>query len=408
MKPMPARRELPSDQNATGRCLGAEELAELEGAIDSGTLTPTKGQAVRSFEGRFAEQLGVAHAFACTSGTAAVHLALMALDLEPGDEVVTTSVTDMGALAPILFQGAIPVFADVDPETLLVTPASVEARLSERTRVIIATHLFGCPCDMEGLRRIAGAHGIALIEDAAQAYLARWGDRLVGGLGDLGCFSLQQGKHITTGEGGVVTTGDAELARRVRLSVNKAWPYGEANPDHEFLALNYRMSELVGAVAGAQLSKLADVVAARVESAESLTRKLGELPGLRLPRAPEGGVHSYWKYPVFVDPSRVQGGAVALGARLQEQGIACAPRYIQKPAFRCRVFQERRTFGTSQWPFTLARPEALDWSDAAFPGTWRGLERVLVLPWNERYAAEDVDFIAEAVREAASSLEVAA
>ncbi len=401
-------RRLPSDQDASGRTFAAEEREELDRVLASGTLTPTKGAAVRALEERFAALLGVEHAFACTSGTAAVHLAVMALDLEPGDEVITTSVTDMGGLSPILFQGAIPVFADVDPDTLLVTPESVEARLSPRTRAIVATHLFGRACDMDGLRALAEPRGIALIEDAAQAYLSEWNGGLAGTLGDLGCFSLQQGKHITTGEGGLVTTDDPDLARRVRLGVNKAWPYGEDGPDHEFLALNYRMSELVGAVACAQLPRLRGVVEARVARAEELTRRLCDVPGLTLPAPPAGGVHSYWKYAPTVDPAVVEGGAVALGARLADQGIACAPRYIQKPAFRCRVFQERNTFGRSHWPFDLARPGALDWSDERFPGTWRGLERVLVLPWNERYDDGDVAFIADAVRDAARALKVAA
>ena len=397
-------RQLPSDQDASGRWFGPEEREELDRVLRSGTLTPTKGTAVQALEQRFADQLGVAHAYACTSGTAAVHLAVMALDLEPGDEVITTAITDMGGLAPILFQGAIPVFADVDPETLLVTPETVAARLSERTRAIIATHLFGRACDMDGLRALAASRGIALIEDAAQAFMSEWNGRPAGSMGDLGCFSLQQGKHITTGEGGLVTTNDAALARRVRLGVNKAWPYGEDAPDHEFLALNYRMSELVGAVACAQLPRLKGVVESRIGSARVLSDRLRGIPGLGLPSAPEGGVHTYWKYALIIDPERIEGGSPAMGDRLRERGIACAPRYIQKPAFRCRVFQEQNTFGTSHWPFSLARPGALDWSDDRFRGTWRGLERVLVLPWNERYDAEDVDYLAGAIEAAAEAL----
>ena len=401
-------RMLPSDQDHTGRSFATEELQAVKDVLDSGTLTPTKGTAVRQLEIRFAELLGVEHAYACTSGSAAVHLALIALDLEPGDEVITTPITDMGALAPILYQGAIPVFADVDSDTLLVTPESVADRLSERTRAIIATHLFGRSCDMDGLRSLAREHDVALVEDAAQAFLAEWKGERVGGLGDVGCFSLQQGKHITTGEGGLVVTRDEALARRLRLGINKAWPYGEPGPDHEFLALNYRVSELVGAVALAQLERLPGVVETRIRRAEQLSRLLADTPGLGLPEAPASGVHSYWRYALSVDPEVVAGGAVALGARLQERGIACAPRYIQKPAFACRVFQERRTFGRSQWPFPLAREEALDWSPERFPGVHQGLERVLVVPWNERYDEADVRFIAGAIVEAVGSLRRAA
>src|SRR6266511_3353316 len=146
----PARLTLPSDQDATGRTLGDEEIAALTAAIHSGTLTSTRGQMVRTLEDRFAALMGAQHCHACSSGTAALHTAFAALDLEPGDEVITTPITDRGALTPLLYQGLIPVFADVDPRTYNVTADTIAARLSERTRAIVVTHLFGNPCDMAG------------------------------------------------------------------------------------------------------------------------------------------------------------------------------------------------------------------------------------------------------------------
>src|SRR3954471_4268048 len=143
----PMNKSLPSDQDATGRTLGDEEIALVAEAIRSGTLTVTKGQFGKTLEADFAALSGSKHAIACASGSAAVHCAVAALDPEPGDEIVTTSITDMGALAPILYQGAIPVFADVDPRTGNVTPESVAARITDRTKAIVVTHLFGNPCD---------------------------------------------------------------------------------------------------------------------------------------------------------------------------------------------------------------------------------------------------------------------
>src|SRR6185369_1903172 len=160
---------------------------------------------------------------AVTSGTAAVHTAVAAIDPEPGDEIITTSITDMGGIAPILYQGAIPIFADVDPVTLNVTPEAIAARVTKRTRAIIATHLFGNPCDMTGIMRVADKAGIPVIEDCAQAFLATDQDRLVGTIGAIGAFSLQQGKHMTTGEGGIVVTKDPKLARWMILFSDKAW-----------------------------------------------------------------------------------------------------------------------------------------------------------------------------------------
>ena len=169
----------------------------------------------------------------------------------------------MGALTPILYQGAIPVFADVDPRTGNVTAETIGERISPRTRAVVITHLFGNPCDMSAIMALAESHGLPVIEDCAQAFLATHAGKQVGTFGAAGCFSLQQGKHITTGEGGIVVSGDPKIARHAYLFINKAWGYGDPNPDHYFIALNYRMSELQGACALGQLPKLADVVAKR-------------------------------------------------------------------------------------------------------------------------------------------------
>ena len=389
---------LPSDQDATGRTLGAEEIARVAEAIRSGTLTSTKGDFTRRFQERFASLHGGRHAWACASGSGAVHVAVAAIDPEPGDEVVTTAITDMGALAPILYQGAIPVFADVEPRTCNVTADTIRARLTPRTRAIVVTHLFGNPCEMGDILALARERGIPVIEDCAQAFLARSGGRPVGALGAIGAFSLQQGKHITTGEGGIVLTDDPELSRRSFLFINKAWGYGDPKPDHYFLALNYRMSELHGAVALAQLDKLEGSVRQRQKMAARLSEQLDGVAGIETPWVAPGNEHVYWKYCLRVDSRVIPGGSPELGRRLKERGIASAPRYIQKPAFQCEVFRDQRTFGKSRWPFTLARPEAVDYSPARFPGTFEALEGILVLPWNERYTEDIVDALAGAIR----------
>jgi perosamine synthetase len=395
---------LPSDQDASGRSFGETELELLAEVLRGGTLTSTKGAAVRTLEHDFAELLGVPHALACSSGTAAFHAAVAAVNPEPGDEIVTSPITDMGALAPILYQGAIPVFADVDPATCNVTAGTIEPCLSERTRAIVVTHLFGNPCDMEPILSLARSRGIPVIEDCAQAFLAADRGRTAGTMGTIGVFSLQQGKHVTCGEGGLVVTGDEALARRMFLFVNKAWGYGDADPDHTFLALNYRLSELQGAVALAQLPRLGEFVERRIANAARLTAALAGLPGIAAPAVRPRSVHSYWRYGLQIDPGVIRGGAVALGALLKRQGIAAAPRYIQKPAFECEVFRSQRTFGDSRWPFTLARPEALDFRPCQFPGVYEALESILVLPWNERFEPRHVDFLAAAIHEAVGRL----
>lgn len=396
--------ELPSDQVASGRTLGDEELDLLTEVIRSGTLTATKGAQTPRFEAEVADTFGVPHAVALASGTAAVHTAIAAIDPEPGEEIVTTAITDMGAISPILYQGAIPVFADVDARTGNVTAATIEAVLSERTRAIIVTHLFGNPCDMGPIMALANDRGIPVIEDCAQAYLACAGDDLVGTVGAIGCFSLQQGKHITTGEGGFVVTADADLARRMRVFVNKAWPYGEANPDHEFLALNYRTTELASAVGRAQLAKLAGGVERRIAAADRLTKQLAGVDAMIAPATAPGDTAVFWRYALHVDEQRLPGGPDAIAAALREVEVPSAPRYIQKPAFRCKVIAEQRTFGDSRFPFTLARPEAVDYAAERFPGTFAYLASVLVLPWNERFTDDHVDHLAAALTGAAAEL----
>lgn len=396
---------LPSDQDSSGRTLGQDEIANLAEAIASGTLTSTKGKFVKEFETGFAQLLGSKFGHACSSGTAALHTAFAAIDPEPGDEFITTPVTDMGALTPILYQGAIPVFADIDPHTYNVTAATIEAKISERTKAIVVTHLFGNPCEMQEIMDLAKAHDLPVIEDCAQSFLTSYRDRYVGTIGTIGCFSLQQGKHITTGEGGVVVTDDEQLARRMFLFINKAWGYGDEKPDHYFIALNYRMTELQGAVAAAQLSKLPSVVESRTRTAEELTQRLQQVPGVETPVTSPYALHTFWKYCLRISEQTLPGGAVALGGKLREHGIACAPRYIQKPAFECEIIRDQRTFGKSRFPFTLARPAAVDYSRSQYAGTYDALQHVLVLPWNEHYTSEHVAYIGDAIVSSVNDLQ---
>ena len=362
---------------------------------------------VTGFEKRFAEWVGMPHCRAVSSGTAAFHCAVAAIDPEPGDEIVTTPITDMGALTPILYQTAIPVFADVDPRTYQVTAETIAKKLTRRTRAIVVTHLFGNACDMDPILELATRHGLPVIEDCAQAFGTTYRGRHVGTLGHIGCFSLQQGKHMTTGEGGMVVTRDPALFRRMVLFSDKAWGYGDAKPDHYFVAPNYRMTELCGAVALAQIEKLDRMIEARVRMADRLTAKIAGLPGVEAPLVPPGVRHTYWKYPLHIDPAvdprgrgRVRRAAQGRGgllraplhpeARLRVRGAARPAHVRQEPVPLRGRAPEGRSRGA------LRRPET--------PGTVEALARVVVLPWNERYTDEHVDFIAGVIRDAQREL----
>jgi dTDP-4-amino-4,6-dideoxygalactose transaminase len=246
-----------------------------------------------------------------------------------------------------------------------------------------------------------------VIEDCAQAFGCTYRGRPVGTLGEIGCFSLQQTKQMTAGEGGMVVARDDALSRRMRLFIDKAWGYGDPKPDHYFLAMNYRMTELTGAVALAQLEKLPTMVKARQEMAERLTRLIEGVKGIRPPHITPGSTHVYWRYPLRVDATGIQGRADGLGAKLKEQGIFCAPRYTQKLAFECEVLRDQRTFGKSRFPYVgehrKGDPE-IRYSKEETPGAVEALAGVVVLPWNEKYAVEHVDYIASQIRRAAQEL----
>ncbi|HMS08283.1 MAG TPA: DegT/DnrJ/EryC1/StrS family aminotransferase [Pyrinomonadaceae bacterium] len=402
-----ANIKLPSDQDISGRTFGKEELDAIADVLKTGTLITTKGKYGRMLEEAFAKRFGVKYAYACNSGSAAVHVAIAAINPNPGDEIITTSITDMGALTPIVFQGAIPVFADVDPKTLNVTAETIERVLSDRTKAIIVTHLFGNPCEMRAIMELADSRGIPVIEDTAQSFLAQCDGEYVGTIGKIGAFSFQQGKHMTTGEGGIVVTNDDALARRMYLFINKAWGYGDPNPDHYFASLNYRMTELQAALAYEQLKKLDACVEQRRKIAGILHDGLKDIDGIESYEAADGSTMTYWKYCLRVDDSKLADGSVGLAKALKVYDVASAPRYVVKPAFRCKVFAEQNTFGDSHYPFNLARPEAVDYSEEHFPGTFKGLHDVLVLPINEKYTVEHANFLVASIKDAANSIRVA-
>lgn len=388
----------PTVNNASGRTLGEEELEAVRRVIASGQLNSTIGGETRALEREFADYYSMGHAVASTSGTAALHLAVAAVDPDPGDEIITTPITDAGTVLPILMQNAVPVFADVDPVTGNLDVESVRERITSRTRAIMAVHLFGAPAPVSGLRALADEHGLMLIEDCAQAYLTRCPDgRLAGTVGHIGCFSLQQSKHITAGDGGLCITDDPALARRMRLFADKGWPRDTDERTHLFLSTNYRMTELQAAVARAQLPKLAKVVADRRTAAERLTQALAPLAGV-IPPPDQGGV-SYWQYPIIIEPDQAGGTCHDYGKALAAEGIPANGGYLTRPVYRTPVLVDRRTYGTSGYPLCAPPAQEVPSYDEGLCPVAESLikERLLVISWNERYTEADVDDIAAAV-----------
>lgn len=388
-------RPFPSVSDAAGRRFGAAEEEAVIGVLRSGQLNSTVGPQTRTLEDEFAEYLGVDAAVASSSGTSALHLAIAAVDPEPGDEFITTGLSDAGTVLPVLAQNAIPVFVDVDPGTGMLDVAAVEAAITARTRGIIVVHLFGQPAPVVELRQLADRAGIALIEDCAQAYLTTVSDgRLAGTVGHLGCFSLQQSKHITAGDGGLTVSNDTSLARRARLFADKAWPRDTDERTHLFLGLNYRMTELQAAVARVQLTRLDGVVADRRRNAAELTDRLAGLAGIAT-ADPQTSAH--WLFPLFLDVDAAGADCQWYAEALRAEGIPASGGYLQRPLHLNPVFTEHRTQGDSGYPFTVAEhPQT--YAPGLCPVTEELIDRRLVtLQWNENFTDADVADIAAAI-----------
>jgi dTDP-4-amino-4,6-dideoxygalactose transaminase len=394
--------KLPTFLEAAGRGFGLEEETLVLEALRSGCLSRNGGTMVKRLETEFAGMLGVQHAIACSSGTASVHLCIAAMDLEPGDEVIVPPITDIGSLVPILWQNAIPVFADVDPITMVLDPEDVRRKIGPRTRGIMAVHLAGQPCDMKALSEIAAAHRLVLIEDCSQAYWAEHEGRLVGTLGDMACFSLQQSKHITCGEGGLMVTNNPEYARRALLFSDKAWPRDAKSLGScrfLFLAQNYRMSELQGAVALAQLGKIVSSVSRRRERATELSALLASISAVQRPYIPPDTKHSYWLYMLRVNEAEAGANTAEFGEALAAEGVTAWVQYIIEPLYMSPMFTGPKTYGTSGEP--LAEFSRQQYQRGLCPNAERALQSVIAIWWNENYTAQHVEQIAAAIQKVA-------
>jgi dTDP-4-amino-4,6-dideoxygalactose transaminase len=323
---------------------------------------------VPQFEEEYAAHQGVKHCLGVTSGTAALHTAVGALQLNPGDEIITTTVTDMGTVIAILQQNQIPIFCDVDRRTMNLDPGKLEPLINDRTRAIIAVHLFGQACDMDTLMPIARKHKLHVIEDCAQAHDAEWDGRRVGTVGDLGCFSLQQSKQITTGDGGIVITNDDDLALAARNFHDKFYDRSGENRGVLRLGVNYRMTELQGAVALAQTRKLDSILGRRRHTAELLTSRLTEIEGIIPAWVHPKATHSYWIYPFQIDEAALGCTVAEFRAAIQAEGLPWGTGYAggipicmypasTRPTATASSLGSRPTAGTSSTARkTIPRP----------------------------------------------------
>ncbi|HSV72864.1 MAG TPA: DegT/DnrJ/EryC1/StrS family aminotransferase [Chthonomonadales bacterium] len=370
---------------------GDEELQQLREALAQGTLFYAQGGKVKEFEERFAARWGVPHCVAASSCTGAIHAALAALRVGPGDEVVTSPITDMGTLSGALLQGATPVFADVDPHTCNLTAETVAACLTPRTRAVIAVHLAGNPCDAPGIAEATRAAGVALIEDCAQSYLAAIDGRLAGTVGEIGCFSLNEFKHIACGDGGMCITADPELARRIRMATDKAYsrePGASRSP--EFVATNYRMTELQGAVALAQMGKLDAICEGRARVGDALRVACEEAPGVAAPRVAPGARCTWWFFLFRVLGRTSEDDAAWFAAALTAEGVPAGAHYIERCVYT--------------YP-AVAHAAAAGGHRPACPVAEEALRTCVVVPIHESWSDADTAETAAAIRKVAEARE---
>jgi dTDP-4-amino-4,6-dideoxygalactose transaminase len=350
--------------------MGDEEKELVWSAMSSGALA--QGTRVRALEERFADFVGVPHAVATSSGTTALHLALLASEVGPGDEVITVPFTFFASASTILFTGARPVFVDVDEATFNIDVSQIEAAITPRTRAILPVSLYGQPADLPAIAEIAERRGLALVEDAAQSHGAAIGDRRSGSWG-AGCFSFYPTKNMTTGEGGMVTTSDPALADRARLMREHGM---RIRYEHEMVGYNFRMTDIHASIGLAQLPKLPGYNARRRQIA---ARYDDELRGVITPRVRTGVTHVYHQYTIRVNRRD------EFVNQMKQRGVGTGI-YYPIPVHR-------------QKPFL-----ALGYGDLRFPVSERLSGEVLSIPVHPSLTDDEVEAVIAAVNGVAAEL----
>lgn len=313
--------------------IGEEELKLVSEAVKSGWVS-SKGKFIEEFENKFAKYIGAKYAIATSSGTSALHLALVALGIGHKDEVIIPTLTFASVANTVIYTGAKPVFIDSHPNYWCINPEKIEDKISKKTRVIIPVHLYGHPCDMDAIMKIAKNHDLYVIEDCAEAHGAEYKGKKVGSFGDIACFSFYGNKIITTGEGGMCLTNDEGLAEKIRILRDHGMS-PEKKYWHEVVGFNYRMTNPQAALGVAQLEKIDIFVRKKREIAETYNSLLRDIKGVTLPPEMPWAKNVYWLYSILVDENSYGINRDKLEEKLAQNGVETRkffyPMHIMPP-----------------------------------------------------------------------------
>ncbi|MBM3834280.1 MAG: glutamine--scyllo-inositol aminotransferase [Verrucomicrobia bacterium] len=352
---------------------GAPERERLDALLGQEALFYWKGPQTALLIERFRKICPAKHIMTCSSGTAALHIAVAAAGIGPGDEVITSPITDIGTVIGVIYQQAVPVFADLGADTYNLDLNDVERRITPKTKAIIAVHLAGNPCDMTALKALADRHRLVLIEDCAQAWGTRYRGEPVGTIGHISCFSLQNAKHVTCGDGGIVGSNDERFGPLLQRFGDKGFDRLKSSGLFESFATNYRMSEPQAAVAAAQLERVENIAAQRARLGNSLTRRLEKFPCVLPHGVGAEDRCSYWFYMFRLKQDSVRCDRAEFVKALSAEGVPASAGYIPVPLYRNPIFLNHGFFN-GRWPIREFGLTAMDYGNVNCPEAERILQ----------------------------------
>lgn len=378
---------------------GEPERERLEAMLGQDTLFYWKGPQTQLFVERFQQICPLKHVMTCSSGTAALHIAVAACGIGPGDEVITAPVTDIGTVIGVIYQMGVPVFADLNPTTYNLDPADVERRITPKTKAIIAVHLAGNPCELDALKAIADKHNLILIEDCAQAWGATYRGKPIGSVGHIACWSLQNSKHITTGDGGVVASNDERFGPRLQWFGDKGFDRLKPGP-FEFFSTNYRMSETQAAVGAGQLTRLEDIIAARSRLGNLLSARIADIKGVTPHNVHADDRCSYWFYMLRMAPEAFRCDRAQFVKALSAEGVQASAGYIPVTLHHNPVFLNHGFFA-GKWPVKDLGLTTMDFTKHETPEAEAILKTGIRVTVHEAMTEPYIEEVAQAIRKVA-------